>query len=218
MNNYYSNNASIKYYEKNRLKINHLYKSEKNFFLSKTKKSKSFLDLGCAIGNFVNIISEIKKKKFQYLGLDNQKKLIKIAKKKYPNYDFNLIKDHKFLIKKKYDFVFSLGVLHHVKDWKSYILSMKKSSKKYLLFDVRLTDSKTINSIKQFQKITFGKKWDGHSKIRYITINKFDFHKFLKKNFKNYKIHKKEYLHKVGKGYVGVYKKVIMTTILCEKN
>ena len=81
MNNYYSNNASIKYYEKNRFKINHLYKSEKNFFLSKTKKSKSFFDLGCAIGNFVNIISEIKKKKFQYLGLDNQKKLIKIAKK-----------------------------------------------------------------------------------------------------------------------------------------
>ena len=100
MNNYYSNKASIKFYENNRCKISHLYKSEKNFFICKTKKSKTFLDLGCAIGNFINIINEIKKKRFEYLGLDNQNKLINIAKKRFPNYNFKLIKDHRFKLKK----------------------------------------------------------------------------------------------------------------------
>ena len=87
----------------------------------------------------------------------------------------------------------------------------------YLLFDLRLTNQNTINSNKQFQKITFGKKWDGKSKIRYITIKKGELDLFLKINFKNFKIKFKQYIHNVGEGYVGIHKKVFMTTILCEK-
>ena len=56
---------------------------------------------------------------------------------------------------------------------------MKKLSNRYLLFDVRLTKDLTTNSFKQFQKITFGKKWDMYSKINYVTINYLEFETFL---------------------------------------
>ena len=218
MNKYYSNKQSIDFYKNNRNKVKHLYRSEKKFFIKAAKKSNSFLDLGCALGGFINIINEIKKKKFNYLGLDNQYKLIKIAKKNNPKYNFLLITKNNFPLKKKFDLVFSLGTLHHIKKWKTYILQMKKLSNRYLLFDVRLTKDLTTNSLKQFQKITFGKKWDRCSKINYVTINYLEFETFLNKNFKHFKIEKIKYLNKVGKGYVGKYKKVIMATFLLEKN
>ena len=107
---------------------------------------------------------------------------------------------------------------YKAKKWKTYILQMKKLSNRYLLFDVRLTKDLTTNSFKQFQKITFGKKWDMYSKINYVTINYLEFETFLNKNFKRFKIEKIKYLNKVGKGYVGKYKKVIMATFLLEKN
>ncbi len=84
-NLFYSNFSSIKYYNKNRNKIKDLYRSEKAFFIKALKQSKNIVDFGCAIGNFIKIIQQIKKDKFDYIGLDNQPKLIKIAKKKFPN-------------------------------------------------------------------------------------------------------------------------------------
>tara|TARA_Y100000591_G_C21786879_1_gene674310 strand:- start:1021 stop:1317 length:297 start_codon:yes stop_codon:yes gene_type:complete len=62
MNKYYSNKQSIDFYKNNRNKVKHLYRSEKKFFIKAAKKSNSFLDLGCALGGFINIIHEIKKK------------------------------------------------------------------------------------------------------------------------------------------------------------
>ena len=217
MNKFYSNKTSINYYKNNRSKIKHLYKSERFFFSNIAKKSNSFLDVGCALGNFVKIIKKIKKENFEYMGLDNQALLIKLAKKKFPNKKFHIIRNHSFPNNNNYDLVFSLGTLHHISYWRRYILSMKKRTKKYLLFDVRITKQNTINSDKQFQKITFGKKWDGKSKIRYITIKNKEFNFFLKKNFKNFKVQINKYEHKVGDGYVGIHKKVFMTTVLCKK-
>ncbi len=213
----YSNLSSLNYYKNNRTKLIHLYDSEKNFFKNSVIKSHSFLDFGCGIGNFVNIINEIKKGNYQYTGLDSNKKLINIAKKKYPKYNFRTIYNQKFSKNNKYDFVFSLGTLHHIKNWEQCIISLKKLTIKNLLFDVRLTEYKTINSINQFQKIVFNTKWDGKSKMRYITLNKYEFFKFMKKNFKNYNIKIKNYYHPVGRGYVGIHKNVLMTSVLCIK-
>ena len=217
MNKFYSSKTSINYYKKNRSKIKHLYNSERFFFTKIAKKSNSFLDVGCALGNFVKIIKKLKKENFEYMGLDNQASLIKLAKKKFPHKKFYLIKNHHFPSNKKFDLVFCFGTLHHISNWKKYLLSMKNRTNTYLLFDLRLPNQNTINSNKQFQKITFGRKWDGKSKIRYITIKKRELDLFLKKNFKDFKIKFKQYIHKVGEGYVGIHKKVIMTTILCEK-
>ena len=216
-NLFYSNFSSIKYYNKNRNKIKDLYRSEKAFFIKAIKKNKNIVDFGCAIGNFIKIIKQIKKDKFDYIGLDNQPKLIKIAKKKFPKKKFYLIKSWRFPLKSKYDLVFSFGVLHHLKDWKKYIKSMKKISKKYLLFDVRLIKGRTVNSNKQYQKICFNDKWDGFSKIRYITINKNEFKKFLISELSEYKIKILSYKNNVSENYVGKFKKVWMTTILAEK-
>ena len=213
----YSNKASLNYYKINRKNLSDLYKSEKKFFKNSVLHSNSFLDYGCNIGNFVSIIKEIKNTEFQYTGIDNNKKLINLAKKNNPNYVFKTIYNQKFSNKKKYDLVFSFGTLHHIKNWEKCIISLKKLTNKYLLFDIRLTESKTTNSLTQYQKIVFNSKWDKKSKIRYITINKNYFDTFIRANLNEFRIKKISYKSNVGKGYVGKHKTVLMTSVLCVK-
>tara|TARA_B100001996_G_C18591319_1_gene566194 strand:+ start:144 stop:815 length:672 start_codon:yes stop_codon:yes gene_type:complete len=212
----YANKTSIKYYLENRNSFKDIYKSEKKFFKKAIIKSNTFLDVGCAVGNFVNVIKSIKKK-FEYTGLDIKPKLIKIAKKQFPKHNFKIIKNSNFQKKNKYDLVFSFGTLHHVKNYKSYIKQMILSAKKYVLFDVRLTNEKTINSEKQYQKIFFSGKYDQKSRIRYITINQKEFSLFLKKLTKNYVYKSYAYKHKVSKNFVGKYNKVLMKSVFIDK-
>ena len=92
------------------------------------------------------------------------------------------------------------------------------ASKKYVIFDVRITNEKTINSEKQYQKICFSNNYDGKSKIRYITINKKEFLFFLGNLSKNYFCKTYGYKHKVSKNFVGKYKKVLMKVVFIDKS
>ena len=95
---------------------------------------------------------------------------------------------------------------------------MVVSSKKYVIFDVRITKEKTVNSEKQYQKIYFSGNYDGKSKIKYITINKKEFSLFLGNLTKNYVYKTYSYKHKVSKNFVGRYKKVLMKVVFIDKS
>ena len=105
--------GNLAYWVKNRKKIQDLYKSERKFFLKYLKKSNSFLDIGCAAGNFVKIIKSYKKN-FIYLGLDISKNLISLARKRNPNHHFKITNGSDLgYLNKKFNLVFSFGTLHH---------------------------------------------------------------------------------------------------------
>ena len=78
---------------------------------------ESFLDLGCGNGRFVENIKAVNKGKFLYLGIDNNKFLIREANTKYKSEYvkfklddiFNELKTHK-----KFDLITLFGVFHHM--------------------------------------------------------------------------------------------------------
>ena len=76
------------------------------------KKSDKVLDLGCGNGRFVDYFKE---KKVKYLGLDNSRALVEIAKLKHPAEQF-IVGDALDLPfpTSDFDVVLSLAVLHHI--------------------------------------------------------------------------------------------------------
>lgn len=76
------------------------------------KKDDKTLDLGCGNGRFFELI---KKLGADYTGIDNSKKLIEIAKRKYPETNF-LIGDALNLPfpKNHFDKICAIALLHHI--------------------------------------------------------------------------------------------------------
>lgn len=75
------------------------------------KKGSKILDLGCGGGRLYEILE---KHNISYTGVDISDKLISIAKKKYPKVKFIVADITEFNSKEKYDYIFSIAVLHHV--------------------------------------------------------------------------------------------------------
>lgn len=74
-------------------------------------KPKTVLDLGCGTG----ILAPFFPKKL-YLGIDIDKNLINYAKKRYPGYSFKVMDATMVKLKKKFDFILVVGVIHHLDD------------------------------------------------------------------------------------------------------
>ncbi|MDD5738891.1 MAG: methyltransferase domain-containing protein [Candidatus Pacebacteria bacterium] len=98
-------------------------------FAENIEKNDKVLDLGCGNGRYVDFI---KKNKGQYYGLDNSEQLIKIAKQKYPQEDFQVgdalglpFEDNFF------DKIYSIAVLHHIPS-KEFRLEFLQESKRVL--------------------------------------------------------------------------------------
>ena len=165
--NVFDDNNSINYLLSHRNKYLDLYKSEK-FFFNKLNASKTFLDLGCGIGGFLNILEEKLQVK-NYTGLDVSKKMINKAKTLHPKSKFVLYDGKNIRLKKKIDAAFSFGTLHYCNNYNSLIRQMFKISKNLVIFDLRLTfRSSIINSSKNYQLI--GNK----RKVNYNIINFFE--------------------------------------------
>lgn len=79
---------------------------------SAVPEGASILDAGCGNGRLIESFLD---KKIDYLGVDNSRELIELAKINYPGYNF-LVCDILNLesLKIKSDFVFSIAVLHHL--------------------------------------------------------------------------------------------------------
>jgi len=79
-------------------------------FLFTVKSGEKVLDLGCGNARYYQLL-----KNADYIGVDNSKELIKIAKQKYPKVNFfvqdalNLSFENNF-----FDKIFNIAVLHHI--------------------------------------------------------------------------------------------------------
>ena len=182
INSSWSQKEIIKHISENRKSYKDLYLGEKILLDQFFKKNFSVLDLGCAQGGFINILNHLEKK-YTYLGVDYNQKMLDLAKKKNPNFKFLNIKNNNFskYINQKFDLVIIFGILHLNKDWKKIIKEAYKLSKKYVIFDLRECNKKISKNI-YLNLIDSGKK------IPYNILQKKKVENFLNNEFKNKKI------------------------------
>ena len=203
------------YYENYRNEYKQLFKSEKFFFEEFLNNAKSVIDIGCASGGMYQIINE-KFTNVKYKGLDISKNLINIARTNYPRGDFELADGTSLSYKNDFvDCILSLGTTVHDQEWKNLIKEAFRVCSKKLLFDIRLTSSKTINSLDLGYVLD-----ESNCKYPYVIVNYNELLSFLGEI---------EYLGKFKiYGYWGEankdttlpkgYESICMACILLEKN
>lgn len=83
----------------------------KPLFDYRTKSRERVLDLGCGNGRYYDFLKE---SQAEYIGLDNSEKLIELAKRRYPELNFQVGDALKLPFPDNYfDKIFSIAVLHH---------------------------------------------------------------------------------------------------------
>lgn len=214
LQNAFGHNSQLKKFSKGRNKIKDLYSSEKKFFIPSVKNSKSFLDFGCAAGNFVDIIQKLTKVK-KYTGFDISVDMLEQAKLLHPKYEFKKYNGKKILSKFTYNLVYSFGTLIYCKNYQDLINDFIKLSDKYINFDVRLVfDETLINKKKSYQIIAT----NPILKFQYVIININEFLEFLIKTTKcKYKICLFGYNHPVAQDVRSKYKNVLMVSVFIDK-
>lgn len=181
---------NTKHYEKytsmlNRVELYKLYPSESWCLYRTLLNSKNVLDLGCGNGAMSSISKKINNK-IKYLGVDHQINLIVKAKKRFKYASFDSCDVDNFLKKnnKTFDTVMAWSVIKSFKNWKSLIKLMISCSKKYILFDQRVTNTK----IEKFETKTLSAAYGGIEGpllcIGYI-------------NLRNFLLTQKKYLRKI---------------------
>jgi len=110
-NKSYYNNSSIRGYKSYEAsEKTHIKNAKKLLSLFKNKlRNKNILDYGCSYGYFLN---EAKKYSDKICGVEHSSYARKIASRK----KLKIYSNEKFLIKKKFDFIFIVGTIEHLLD------------------------------------------------------------------------------------------------------
>jgi SAM-dependent methyltransferase len=212
--NAFGDKNQLKKFSKGRNKISDLYLSEKKFFIPSVKKSRTFLDFGCAAGNFINIIKKLTRID-KFTGLDISEDMLRTARLLYSKYEFKKFNGKNIMLKHKFDLVYSFGTLIYCLNYKDIINNFIYFSNKYVNFDVRLIFDKSIKSKNISHQIISKKPL---IKFPYIIINFNEFLEFLLKSTNcKYKINLFGYNHPVAKDVRSIHKNVLMVSVLIDK-
>ena len=94
----------------------------------RSQKGKEVLEIGCHIGAFAKVL---KTEGFDVTAGDISKFIIKKAKKLQKDMLFKVINvENEILINKKFDYVFSIGVVEHLNNPKKAFINIRKKLKK----------------------------------------------------------------------------------------
>lgn len=216
LNKAWSSKKIVSYFYNNRSTFNSLYKGEKYLITKYVKKNDTILDIGCAQGGLFKIL----KKKFSnidYTGLDFNKEMINLAKKKIDKKKFFLFKGKNYysFFKKRFDVVIIFGILHLNTNWKSILINAYKVAKKKVLFDLRFASNQNSN-LKNYLSLNF----DNRSKkflIPYLLVKKKETLKFFKDKFRNSTIDNYSYTGKPSK-YSSIQSKIVFANFCLKKN
>ncbi len=119
-------------------KYSDLEKSKKIILSKLNLNNKTILDVGCASGDFYNVLKK-KYKKINYHGIDLDNKCIEFAKKKFGNNArFDKLDIFSKKLKKKYDVVMIWNLFYMIPNWKKFLIRCSNLSKNYIVFDNKL--------------------------------------------------------------------------------
>ena len=117
-----------------------LYPSEAWSLYRVIPACKTVVDLGCGNGAMAEIIRKISPETC-YTGMDHQENLMNEAKTLFPYAEFSADSLENFIDKcHEYDCVMSWSVLKSFKDWRRIVSNMLKKAKKYVVFDLRISN------------------------------------------------------------------------------
>ena len=204
----------VNFFNNNRSSYCSLYKGEKYLISRYIKKNDTILDIGCAQGGMYKILKK-KFGKINYTGIDFNKKMIEIAKKKNNYKKFYFCNNNNYLrfFKKKFDSVIIFGILHLNYDWKNILINAYKISKKKILFDLRF--SLFNNKTKNYLSLSLYNK-SKKSLVPYVLIKESEYLNFINKKFKDCKLDTYSYKGKASK-YSTVRSEVIFANCCLEK-
>jgi len=134
-------------------------------------EGERILDLGCGNGRFYEMF---KNKKIDYIGIDNSKELIEIAKKKFPNANFQVNNALNLSFPSDYfDKVYAVAVLHHIPS-REFRLQFLKEAKRVLKQEgLLILTVWNLWQLKRTRKIIYRfalKKCFGRSKLDFKDI------------------------------------------------
>jgi 2-polyprenyl-3-methyl-5-hydroxy-6-metoxy-1,4-benzoquinol methylase len=137
----------LNFFESERQTSAQIYPSEWFFLKQKMAENMSILDIGCAKGGMASVLAE-NLEKFEYVGVDINRKMIQAAKMRLPQHQFYQIEedDYSLLNGKLFDIVLCLGILHMHENWRNTIKEAWLHTKKYLILDLRETHLPTIEN------------------------------------------------------------------------
>jgi len=217
LNKAWSSKKIVSYFNNNRATFNSLYKGEKYLISKYVKKTDTVLDIGCAQGGLFKIL----KKKFgniDYTGLDFNKEMINLAKKKIDKNLFFLFTGNNYysFFKKKFDVVVIFGILHLNPNWKSILINAYKVAKKRVLFDLRFTSNQDYH-LKNYLSLNFDKKKSKKFSIPYLVLEKKETIKYFKDKFRNSIFDNYSYAGKPSK-YSSIQSKIVFANFCLKKN
>ena len=143
-----------------------------NFLKKYTPNQAKILDLGCGNGRLCEIFP---KSEFKYLGIDPSQELIKIAKKRYPDQNFQICAPFSLTFSaNSFDIIYCLAVLHHIPSEQYRYKFIKQ------VYNILKKDGVcvfTVWDIKQHSRISKNILVNNLKKI--IGLNKMDFNDTL---------------------------------------
>lgn len=162
------------FWARHRSTISSLYPSESYFFTPAAKVASRFLDLGCATGEFLEVISEIKgSTAFDYFGIDISPTLLAHGTRRRERGIFICYDGFHIPLKsEQIELAFSFGVLHHVDAWQKIVDEMLRVAWSQVIFDLRVTTFPEVNNIvASYQEIGGSHNITEKRRIKYVVNN-----------------------------------------------
>ncbi|MHB8267408.1 class I SAM-dependent methyltransferase [Bradyrhizobium sp.] len=128
--------TAVKFFSERRAGIEGLFRSESLFLNEVAPYVNNVLDVGCACGNFLNVFKTYNPI-IRYTGMDLSRNMIEEARSRHPDTPFE-VSDARMLrnSNRRYDLVFSSGLLVHCPDYSDVLRSLWSVASRYLLVDL----------------------------------------------------------------------------------
>lgn len=115
------------------------FRTETHFLKDRANDLASVLDVGCASGRFMELLSVLGARP-AYTGIDISAEQIASAQRLYPDADFHLGNALELAIAGPFDLVNATGVMQHEPRFAELIARLVAWSSRWVLFDVKLSD------------------------------------------------------------------------------